>query len=157
MTSLSNIRADKSKILNEASWLIEDGFKHEICGDYTLNFTKSNITIEIYYGRYCDPTDVLISIDSPQAERRANGSLVQYSVFEGFLRKDFRTSFSSLDGYDVVQIGFDIIREKKEIFDIEYLQKTREIYLQKLRDNTPKRRKGLASIIFFLRSIVWFK
>ena len=157
MTSLSNIRADKSKILNEASWLIQDGFTYEIDGDYIIKFTKSNITIEIYYGRYCDPTDVFIAIDSPQTERHANGSLVRYSVFEGFLRKDFRTSFSSLDGYDVAQIGFDIIREKKEIFDIEYLQKTRKNYLQHLRNNIPKRRKGLGSIISFLRSIVWFK
>ncbi|WP_339862303.1 hypothetical protein [Thalassospira alkalitolerans] len=143
MTSQSNIQEDVSKILIDAKWLIEGGFEYRLENEYTLQFAKDEIVIRVYYGRYSDSTDVLIEIDAPKSERYLNGNPTQYSVFEGLADNQGAYNFSTLDGYDKAKAGLNILREDKNLFDINYLRKTRLNYQKNVRSKLPKQLRDL--------------
>lgn len=142
MTSLSNICDDISKIINDAGWMIDDGFNYRLTGDYTLEFYKDNISIEVYYGRYSDLADVTIKIDDIESDRQKNGELVKYSIFDSFpLNKEIKNN------YQISKHGLDIIKTNKELLSIEFLKKSRKEYKNSIRKKLPENIRKLVQKI----------
>ncbi len=142
MTSLSNICDDLSKIINDSRWMIDDGFNYRLTGDYTLEFYKDNISIEVYYGRYSDLSDVTIKIDDIESDRQKNGELVKYSIFESFpLNKKIKNN------YQISKHGLDIIKTNKELLSIEFLKKSRKEYKNSIRKKLPENIRKLVQKI----------
>ena len=143
MTSLSCLNKDLPKLLSVAEWLIEDGFSYSIDNEYIIKFKKGVVTIEVYYGRYSDPTDVFVTIDSSDSDRYDNNDPYKYSVFEIALVDPNIEKRSLIDGYSTAKIGLELLKNHQCFFDVQYLKINHLKYIKKICEKLPEHLRDL--------------